>query len=1127
MSRTRESPYASKDQGAKSIGKIWKKRHLPKIVFFASLLVLTLGGGHLLGLSSHNLLNSSSHLEEERIFRKILPLKLHRQSYDPPLLAEHLFEGERLSKRDRKLLKKLVMVKLEGNEIQQDPFAMRCGLSREGRKLLKRYLENEWYELQEHEQFQNLILASEEVGLAEDEVVAVYERLTQLLNHVEVEDGVIALNHRFNESLLSKPFKNQDDHSDALAKVIEPFFIDGRSLALAETLSAFQNLLATLSPSMHSSFQEEDSSALEKESTLAVTESLAVANGSQQELSLLHKAFLAELEQSLLLPQLATNIEGISRLPSSFTELLQKRYLEAESATRLSIGKRLAYIHRHTQQTGEEDRSYSLHYAHNLDGSDGFEEGMKRAPRAVGSKDRLSAQTKGDTSSKQSRITFDPSYANTFKHLESFHSDFNTGLQQNLVDTFSILQESEMNGEGGENFPLGQPALPEADRLPEIAYGGEGWSAHSIDEDLAWDRITISGGRYNLPKEPKGLKLVEVEAEGILGVLLNEEAMPSQIAPMDLKLIEDSKLEVIAEGGHLNRLEHGVDSEGEVEIFGGGALLLDNSLKAERLLLKEGSLYLNQYGITQSDLEIATDSQLYVTEESRIGGSVQNAGAFYLPSQAIKPLQELENLTASVQSKARSFAPMALPFAEEESSNSAFKSVVIDGDYRGEKDSAIHLGVELKGNMVTADHLLIKGAVDLASTGSVLHIENVKALMKADNERDLLHKMGGIELIRAEQGGMNNPSNRDNNGKMHHYFQLPKGVYYTYGPYLYGFDEALAHEGIWHFAAVTTGSQAAAEKGRDGLSHLALPRAVHPYTGAYLGNLIAAHELFTHKVIDRHYFSAEEAIWGSISASFGQHFDTFKQSKTRFNYQTIRLGGDIVRGHWGEAFTRLGVMLAYGASENKSKNPSLSGGYHRAKGRGTAYTLGAYLTLGEVRRHYLDLSLQYLQHDSRVDRYDQASQSRYHAKGWLVRLEGGYRFDLGNAFSLQPILGATWRDLKQKPLKLQDGTHIRADRGYFEWSIGLRLHPFLKEEAGASNFIPYGELHYRQRSKPIAMKFNETVIAQEGAQKAWEAKVGFKAVLGSNLQVSGSLRHQWGRSNYRDTKASLGITFNL
>lgn len=665
-----------------------------------------------------------------------------------------------------------------------------------------------------------------------------------------------------------------------------------------------------------------------------------------------------------------------------------------------------------------------------------------------------------------------------------------------------ILQ-SEMQGMDTFWGELGKISSAEVEWRETLGF--QSWSFLDTNEVLTARNLQIKEGIYSLSQDElrdlHALQSIEVNEEATLIVDVEQFRKSYKGSDLNAQLISDvtPSLNISSQGYY--SLPTAIQSEGRVVITGGDRLLLSEDYASDETWLNNADLLLNHYGLESKKTILSSGGNLYALVDSHLAGDLINSGAVYLKSQARREVFENQ-------------------FSAED-----FGTLTLQGDYRGNKGSIIYFGVGVEKNATGAevlhhDKLHIKGVLEqigheeledfTARNQSEVSIENLHALLSGD----LLYEQGGIELIYVEQAQETDAG----------YFTLNRGAGYTYGPYLYDFDHEQSKKGHWVLAAVTTGSKTGSTEGE----HLTHARIIHPSTGVYLANLVAANRLFDHTLKDRRYFAKKSALWGHINGDFGRFRDSSAQSKTDFNYQLIQLGGDLYRGSLGDLSMRAGVMAGYGFSESKTRNPYLSGLHYQAKGRGNAYALGAYVTLGTFEESYLDLSLQYLQHDSRVKRTDQPQDERYHANGWIAILEAGRVLDFTESFMLQPHFRATWRDVFQKHYQADDGTNIQANRGYFEWQIGMRLIGTSAEASPYFNrLVPYGELNYGQGTKDYIVRFNEYDLAFNGPHNMVEVKLGFKGERSNQQLLWGEISHLKGRNHYRDSRVKLGIAWAI
>src|SRR5699024_9633410 len=326
----------------------------------------------------------------------------------------------------------------------------------------------------------------------------------------------------------------------------------------------------------------------------------------------------------------------------------------------------------------------------------------------------------------------------------------------------------------------------------------------------------------------------------------------------------------------------------------------------------------------------------------------------------------------------------------------------LKGDYFGGKVSTIHFGTIYGNDQSPTDQLVIEGK---ATGESQEVVDNIHGLGAPTNR--------GIELIRIDDGD-------------HSDIELIHKGRTVGGAYEYRLVEL--EKGHWYLT--------------NHIEDEVLPPDVDPTTpqfrsetGAYIGNLASANRLFNHGLHDRQYITPESSLWTRTNANFGTFRDSSNQAKITQDYYAFQVGGDVIKGVFGDQPFTFGLMGGYGYTESKSRN-EVTG--YQSKGRGDAYAIVIYGTLGEDHYRYVDGWLQYIYMDSTIKSAGIDNES-YKVKGFIASIEAGYAFELSQNLHLQPQLQLTWMGAKMDDMTDGSGTKIRGSKDNIETRLGVRL----------------------------------------------------------------------------------------
>ena len=438
--------------------------------------------------------------------------------------------------------------------------------------------------------------------------------------------------------------------------------------------------------------------------------------------------------------------------------------------------------------------------------------------------------------------------------------------------------------------------------------------------------------------------------------------------------------------------------------------------------------------------------------------------------------------------------------------------LTVNGNYTGLEGSAILMRVALAGDDSLTDRLVITGDSSGTSTLNFVNANGSGA-----------QTLEGIQVVQVDgnSGGTFTQGNR-----------VVAGAYdYT----LRQGNISGSDDGGWYLTSYVTPDDPVDPV--DPVNPVEPIRMVRPEAASYAANLWASRNLFNLSLRDH----SVKSMWMRHEGGRNRSSLADGQNKTTANRYVMQLGGDVVT--WSSDVlgkSALGIMGGYASQQSNSHN-SLTG--YGSKGSVKGYSAGVY---GMWRQHATDTSglylynwLQYGRFNNEVKGKDLAAES-YKSQGLSASLETGYSWRIASRLSvagmesgiwLQPKAQIIWSGVKADTHTEQNGTHIvGTGNNNVQTTLGARLFMSGKsvlDKDTDREFQPFIETNWIHNTARTGTLMNDVDTHITGARNAGELKVGVEGQLSNRLGVRATVAQQAGGAGYRDTEASLGISYRF
>jgi outer membrane autotransporter protein len=314
-----------------------------------------------------------------------------------------------------------------------------------------------------------------------------------------------------------------------------------------------------------------------------------------------------------------------------------------------------------------------------------------------------------------------------------------------------------------------------------------------------------------------------------------------------------------------------------------------------------------------------------------------------------------------------------------------------------------------------------------------------------------------------------------------------------------------------------------------------------PEVGAYLGNQMAATNMFQHTLHERVGeldFSERQrgedgkasSLWMRGKRSEFTADTGSKQIDLATTTDLMQIGGDIAR--WGEGDNRfhVGVMAGEGKSRSQVKSDVTQYG---AKGEVDGYSVGVYGTWYQTGKEgtgpYIDTWLQHGRYKNTV-KGDGLTKESYDSRTWSASLEAGYAVEVGrddvSAYFVEPQAQVIYSEYDADKHVEHNGTVVESkEAGGVTTRLGARAYIRPLNESG-TRVQPFVEANWWHNEGDNAMAFNDSTLKLNRAKDVFEAKLGAEVDVGNGWSTWGHLSSQSAAGDERTLGGQLGVKFS-
>ncbi len=294
-----------------------------------------------------------------------------------------------------------------------------------------------------------------------------------------------------------------------------------------------------------------------------------------------------------------------------------------------------------------------------------------------------------------------------------------------------------------------------------------------------------------------------------------------------------------------------------------------------------------------------------------------------------------------------------------------------------------------------------------------------------------------------------------------------------------------------------------------------------PEVGAYLGNYLAAQDMFLHKRDDRDQLTLrnEEDLntWMYVKGRYHEN----DVAGGKVNYDTtqyvMQVGSDFISKKMDTGVLHSGVM--FGAGQAKTDSTS-TGSKRSAQGKVDGVNVGVYATWQEDQQlrkgSYIDSWASFgWYHNSLTS--DGRSDESYDSHGFAVSLEAGHAWIVDSEneriLKIEPQIQAIYSYLDQENHTDADGVRISTpDNDGILGRVGVKTSYFDQKDVQA--WQPYVAVNWLKGAGQNDIAFNGEAFSNDTPDDRGQLELGVTGKLNETTLISLRASGEWGENGY-------------
>lgn len=316
------------------------------------------------------------------------------------------------------------------------------------------------------------------------------------------------------------------------------------------------------------------------------------------------------------------------------------------------------------------------------------------------------------------------------------------------------------------------------------------------------------------------------------------------------------------------------------------------------------------------------------------------------------------------------------------------------------------------------------------------------------------------------------------------------------------------------------------------------PSLLRPEVGAYLGNQLAAQQMFISTLYDRYVPTGKSAQNSTINgvetlgwARIASHQDSLNGANSELALDTnttmMQFGGDLVSSPVSTGGQiHAGFMAGIGDSKTDSSANQNSYG---ATGKVTGYNVGAYATWFQNEEQqlgmYVDTWLQQNWYSNEVYG-DKLNTEKYHSKATQGSVETGYTLAFAPSetreWALTPQAQAIYSLFDSEDHKEANGTHItNGSDNDVTTRVGVRLAN--RNLTDPDSLQAFTEVNWINGKGADSLKFNGDSASNDMPENHYQAIIGLAGNASKFVQIRGQISGESGDNGYSGYGGQLGV----
>jgi len=309
--------------------------------------------------------------------------------------------------------------------------------------------------------------------------------------------------------------------------------------------------------------------------------------------------------------------------------------------------------------------------------------------------------------------------------------------------------------------------------------------------------------------------------------------------------------------------------------------------------------------------------------------------------------------------------------------------------------------------------------------------------------------------------------------------------------------------------------------GNDGNNTPVAPEVMAPEVGAYLGNYLAAQDMFLHKRDDRDQLTLRNDedlnTWMYVKGRYHEN----DVAGGKVNYDTtqyvMQVGSDFISKKMDTGVLHSGMM--FGAGQAKTDSTS-TGSKRSAQGKVDGVNVGFYATWQEDQQlrkgSYIDSWASFGWYHNKL-RSDGRSNESYNSHGFAASLEAGHAWIVDSeserTWKIEPQIQAVYSYLDQENHTDADGVRISTlDNDSILGRVGVKTSYFNQKDVQA--WQPYVAVNWLKGAGQNDIAFNGEAFNNDTPDDRGQLELGVTGKLNETTLISLRASGEWGENSY-------------